>query len=241
MAWKEALFEIEPSRMSRWCSATKMFWREVSICFLILLTLFSWTKPWQDGFKGVEINEFGMDVSFNTPSEWKKFTPYHPESERNREVVDAAWKAIIPDHGIVALDRTWAEERGLLRSMYLPSNPQKVLYVLEAYHQLHCVTTTRKAFFSLLNGEPLERDLGHYDHCFDAILQTITCTPSTNLLFTFGHRDINQTQLRQCRSWGALRDWATAHSACDPLDTEGRNDVFHQNFCHGDTDGLYYH
>jgi hypothetical protein len=186
---------------------------------------------------------------------WKPSTPYHPDSNESRQEVDERWDAIIPDHGIVALDRTWAEERGLMRSMYLPSNPQKVMYVLEAYHQLHCLvsicracgcsvrsnskqTTSRKAFYSLLKGEPLERSLEHYDHCFDAIMQTIMCTPSTNLLFTFGHRDVNQTQMRQCRNWNGLREWATAHSACDASDTVGRNNIFHQDFCHGSTDGI---
>lgn len=80
----------------------------------------------------------GIDTSFSETIQWKKRTPYYPKNESDYEAVDAAWNAIIPDHGIVALDREWAEERGLPRSMYLPSNMTKVLYYLEAYHQLHC-------------------------------------------------------------------------------------------------------
>jgi hypothetical protein len=72
---------------------------------------------------------------------WKTSTPYNPDTGESRQEVDQRWDAIIPDHGVVALDRTWAEERGLMRSMYMPSNPQKVVYVLEAYHQLHCLVS----------------------------------------------------------------------------------------------------
>jgi uncharacterized secreted protein with C-terminal beta-propeller domain len=89
----------------------------------------------------------GIDETFTKKSLWRASTPYNPKDKDNRRAIDDAWNGIIPDHGIVALDRTWAEERGLMRSMYLPSNPQKVIYVLEAYHQLHCLVSVSK--FSL--------------------------------------------------------------------------------------------
>ncbi|KAH7082305.1 hypothetical protein FB567DRAFT_581692 [Paraphoma chrysanthemicola] len=233
--WKSAPFEQEPSALRR---GLTQYWREAVIGVLIVSNLVSWIQNWQGSGNMRIANSLNIDENFSKELPWNTNTLYNPAEKDDRNAIDNAWNAIIPDHGIVALDRAWAEERGLMRSMYLPSNPQKVMYVLEAYHQLHCLTTTRRAFFDLMNHRPLERDMHHYDHCFDAMLQTITCTPSTNLMFTFGHRDVNQTQKRQCRDWNALRDWATAHSACDTSDTARRNDIFHQDLCHGPTDGL---
>ena len=37
------------------------------------------------------------------------------------------------------MDRKWAERRQWPKSMYLPSDHSKGVYLLEAYHQLHCL------------------------------------------------------------------------------------------------------
>ena len=45
----------------------------------------------------------------------------------------------MPSHGFVAIDRQEAVDRRLPVSMYLPSDETKGVYLLEAYHQLHCL------------------------------------------------------------------------------------------------------
>ena len=39
------------------------------------------------------------------------------------------------------MDREWAKQRQWPESMYLPSDHSKGVYLLEAYHQLHCLVS----------------------------------------------------------------------------------------------------
>ncbi|KAH8702819.1 hypothetical protein GQ44DRAFT_778420 [Phaeosphaeriaceae sp. PMI808] len=138
MPWKFAPFEQEPSNLRRWFT---QYWKEAVISCLIVLNLVTWTQTWDEVTHKEITNNVGIDESFTKESLWRTSAPYNPEDKDNRKAIDDAWNSIIPDHGIVVLDRAWAEERGLMRSMYFPSNPQKVMYVLEAYHQLHCLVS----------------------------------------------------------------------------------------------------
>lgn len=57
----------------------------------------------------------------------------------NKSHTDELWAAILPSHGFVALDREYAKEKGWPQSMYLPHDKTKGVYLLEAYHYLHCL------------------------------------------------------------------------------------------------------
>ena len=57
----------------------------------------------------------------------------------NSTEADMAWDAIEPGHGVVALDRTYAKAQGLLESSYHPREKYKVVYLIEAYHAMHCL------------------------------------------------------------------------------------------------------
>lgn len=67
---------------------------------------------------------------------------YSIEHENQTAAVDAAWEAIVPAHGIIAVDKSWAEQRQLPLSMELPSDHTKQVYILEAYHILHCLVNS---------------------------------------------------------------------------------------------------
>ena len=70
---------------------------------------------------------------------WNRFYWNTDWSSSNHSSSDHLWEAIRPSHGIVALDRAYAEQNGLAEAMYLPSDHSKGVYLLEAYHQLHCL------------------------------------------------------------------------------------------------------
>ena len=74
---------------------------------------------------------------------WANFhwhTEYSPK-DQNHTKSDLLWEQILPSHGFVAIDRQWAEEHQWPVSMYLPSDHGKGVYLLEAYHQLHCLVS----------------------------------------------------------------------------------------------------
>ena len=67
---------------------------------------------------------------------WTRYSSPHPEEVA---AVDQAWDAIVPAHGIVAVDRAWAATRGFPDSLSWPSDESKGVYIIDAYHQLHCL------------------------------------------------------------------------------------------------------
>ena len=70
---------------------------------------------------------------------YKWWSNYSSPDPRDAEKVAEAWEAIIPDHGIVAVDHQWAAQRLLPASQDFSGDPSKGLYLLEAYHQMHCI------------------------------------------------------------------------------------------------------
>ncbi len=53
--------------------------------------------------------------------------------------IDKSWAEVLPAHGIVAVEHDWALERQLPATMSLPSDPSKGVYIIDAYHQIHCL------------------------------------------------------------------------------------------------------
>ena len=74
---------------------------------------------------------------------WNRFQWNTEYSPKNHHDSDALWDSIRPSHGFIAMDEDWAFERQWPESMRLPSNASKRVYLLEAYHQLHCLVWRR--------------------------------------------------------------------------------------------------
>ena len=86
------------------------------------------------------------------------------------------------------MDRKWASEQNWPESMRLPEDSTKGVYLLEAYHQLHCLVSSsthlatshahalqrilRKTFWEAVNHEPYTYSpTSHVEHCFDTLRQ----------------------------------------------------------------------
>ena len=59
----------------------------------------------------------------------------------NQTAVDEAWKSaeLLPETGLVALSDDWAHFKGLPQAMRFPWDKSKGLYVLNGFHNLHCL------------------------------------------------------------------------------------------------------
>lgn len=68
--------------------------------------------------------------------------------------------------------------------------------------------------FQLAQRQPLDVPFGHSTHCIDAVRQSIMCNAADTLLYKRYNVSDGDGQMRKCRNWGALRDWASKHSAC---------------------------
>ena len=81
------------------------------------------------------------EVTTNRYIPYKWWSEYSsPKASDSQKVADN-WQKIIPDHGIVAVPHDYAEQYGIPPSVNAPGDPSKALYLLEAYHQIHCIVS----------------------------------------------------------------------------------------------------
>ncbi|CAK3814415.1 Hypothetical predicted protein [Lecanosticta acicola] len=145
---------------------------------------------------------------------WKRFFWHTKWDSGDRNQSDALWNGINPAHGFVAIDREQAASKGWPESMYLPSDHSKGVYLLEAYHQLHCLKIVRQTFREAVQRLPYTYDPHHAEHCFDALRQSTVCNADNTPLYTFGDKTAGDGQMHKCRSWSQLSQYATDNSAC---------------------------
>ncbi|KAH8590153.1 hypothetical protein B0O99DRAFT_635324 [Bisporella sp. PMI_857] len=142
------------------------------------------------------------------------FTDYSTVRDKDGDYVDRLWDEIIPGHGIVAVNHEWAARKGFPISMSLLNDHTKGVYIIDAYHQIHCLTIVRKTFYEIQKNKSLTWPIEHSMHCFDNFRQYIQCTAGDTLLYTWGKNSTGDGQQRRCRNWNTLRDWASEHTAC---------------------------
>ncbi|KAI1455385.1 hypothetical protein F4805DRAFT_459765 [Annulohypoxylon moriforme] len=161
-------------------------------------------------------------------------TAYSPA---NRSDADNLWDEINPAHGIVSVDRDWAAAQGWPLSGYYPGDKTKAVYLLEAYHLLHCIRIMRLTFWEAVDGKPFTYHPGpHVDHCFDALRQNVQCNADNTPLYSFGDHTAGDGQLHECKDWEQLRAWAAENTACyrDSIEDIPLKDHF--GFCREDGD-----
>ncbi|KAH9909713.1 hypothetical protein F4778DRAFT_10344 [Xylariomycetidae sp. FL2044] len=161
-------------------------------------------------------------------------TAYSPG---NRSDADGLWDEINPAHGIVSVDRAWAAARGWPLTGYHPDDKTKAVYLLEAYHMLHCLRIMRLTFWEAMDGKPFTYQPGpHVDHCFDAMRQYVQCNADNTPLYSFGDHTAGDGQLHKCKNWDQLRVWAAERSACYRDSVEDIPFKDHFGFCREDGD-----
>lgn len=69
------------------------------------------------------------------------YTPYN--NVDNQTASNELWDKISSSHGLIAVDHQSAKEKQWLESMPVPGDEGKGLYLLESYHQLHCLVSSR--------------------------------------------------------------------------------------------------
>lgn len=71
----------------------------------------------------------------NIRTSWDRYTPYDGIDDTAEE----RWKAISIDHGIIALSDEYVHTMGLSEARRFPWDHGKGLYVIQSYHDLHCL------------------------------------------------------------------------------------------------------
>ncbi|KAF2873319.1 hypothetical protein BDV95DRAFT_592708 [Massariosphaeria phaeospora] len=213
-----------------------------SACLLLLLCTnvvtivgLLWSPGGQEGIPEV----YAKVDSIKTT--WTKFWWWTEYSDSNHTTTNELWDAILPSHGFVAMDLQWAAGRNWPETMRLPSDPSKGVYLLEAYHQLHCLRMIRKTFWEAYTRKPYTyQPSPHFEHCFDTLRQAIMCNADNTPLYTFGDNTAGDGQLHRCHNWDELRVFATENTACYRDTIEDVLLKEHFGFCDDGSDGLHW-
>ena len=100
-----------------------------------------------------DIVRIAIQDSISLETTWNRFWWNTEYSPKNHNESDELWDAILPSHGFIAMDADWAFKQQWPDSMRLPNDSSKRVYLLEVYHQLHCLVsnvTTLCVWWTLL-------------------------------------------------------------------------------------------
>lgn len=152
------------------------------------------------------------------------------ETEQNE-----LWKNTNYDRGSIALDDDYAQGMGLPRAQRFPWDSSKGIYLINAYHNLHCVVrsvrlidnctwkaltpiwkTLRTSLVEFRSDSPQSVPWLHLGHCLNVLRDEIMCNADETPRYT-GFQPNQKSglgQVRMCRDWKQLESWAQEHTAC---------------------------
>ncbi|KAF7932873.1 uncharacterized protein EAE98_004172 [Botrytis deweyae] len=145
-------------------------------------------------------------------------------TNENRTIADAAWSSpdLDSEVGLVALTDEYAKSKGLLPAQRWPWDHSKGIYVLNGFHNLHCLQLVRNLVLEAYDNVPLTYPLEHVSHCLNVLREEVMCNADDTPRYTGRlnsekgkkHPTSGIGQTRMCNDWGKLRSWAVAHSGC---------------------------
>ncbi|KAL7941544.1 hypothetical protein V8C42DRAFT_348667 [Trichoderma barbatum] len=136
-----------------------------------------------------------------------------PSNETN-----AAW-ASIQDVGLIHLNENQARLLGTPTARQYKVPEGSYVGVLEVFHQLHCLSRIRMAFYTDQKGGHWESPdvvRRHNDHCFDYLRQSLMCLSDVNI-GPVGWNTTTETYIaewdgvKECRNFDNIHQWAKEH------------------------------
>ncbi|RYO87810.1 hypothetical protein DL764_008804 [Monosporascus ibericus] len=176
---------------------------------LALAVQIPWTSRGQDG--GCRSHYAGLKRDL--PIQIYPLTEY---TGKNITVVEELWEKLSGDPGVVALPQHYVKEKQLPHAYRFPWDDDKGVYLLQGFHNLHCLRTLFRYVMYAERGLPQHIALEHALHCLDQLRQDVVCNADDTPRYA-GFQDPPGTgagQVRMCRDWEALERWAREHTAC---------------------------
>ncbi|KAE8163763.1 hypothetical protein BDV40DRAFT_132183 [Aspergillus tamarii] len=160
-----------------------------------------------------------------------------PNEAINDTEQDALWESTSYDAGNIALSDTYAREAGLPRAQRFPWDQEKGIYLINAYHNLHCVKTLRTALVEFRDGREQSSPWGHLAHCLLVLRDEVMCEADDTPRYT-GFQPNQKSglgQVRMCRDFEQLERWALENTACwrhvGEIREEGFRELDRYRFC----------
>ena len=127
-------------------------------------------------------------------------------NDRFSIIDDKAWAdTIAPKHGFVRL------------------GSQGRAFAISLYHQLHCVNAIRFSYTVARDGlvtdpEILKKKVGHDNHCFQFLRQSILCKADNAFVPMQTHRNVSLAAMgfgttQRCRNWEQVKQFVVENDA----------------------------
>jgi len=165
-------------------------------------------------FAGLEYNAIGTPITYEGI--------YSIGPDGNETARDELWEAINIDRSVIVLDQEEAQRLGLEATDTFAWDSTKKVYIVNAFHQLHCLKILYWAVTDDYKDNPRSQNYAHLFHCLDALRQDVICHADDELLFEFetdnpdSRPRVGEGHIRQCRNFAKLEEWALApeRNAC---------------------------
>ncbi|KAI1177093.1 hypothetical protein F4777DRAFT_226475 [Nemania sp. FL0916] len=134
----------------------------------------------------------------------------------NLTAVIPLWEELSGDRGVVALPDEYVKEKELPHALRFPWDDSKGVYLLQGYHNLHCLRTLFRYIKYAEQQVPQRIALEHALHCLDQLRQDVICNADDTPRYA-GFQDPPGTgagQVRKCNDWSKLESWAVENTAC---------------------------
>lgn len=105
-------------------------------------------------FRSLSNESSNIDKSLYAGLEREMPLPYRDRTmfnNPNRSISDAAWDDWIVDPGIVALPNNWVKGKMLPQAQNWPWDEEKGLYLLQGFHNIHCLVCVCRFKLYFLN------------------------------------------------------------------------------------------
>lgn len=240
----------EPRHISRFVSTWKLA-LALSMTLNLLLGLHAvrchHTQKMDVGSIGFERSDYGPSLPItHSTSQLTSYIaglkrnivrPWTPLHANNQTEQDAIWENTRYDIGQVALSDNYAKSKGLPRAQRFPWDHTKGVYLINAYHNLHCVKTIRTALLEFRSNSDQSSLWGDIQHCLLVLRDKVICNADDVPRYT-GFQE-NQSsglgQYRMCRDFSKLEDWALQHTACwrhiGEMSDQGFRELDRYRFC----------
>ncbi|MCJ1330126.1 hypothetical protein MMC10_006808 [Thelotrema lepadinum] len=153
------------------------------------------------------------NLEWNTPIPFEAPSPF---LTHNLTELRQLWTDISIDDGMIALPDTLASEWNLHPAQRFPWDDSKGIYFVNGFHSLHCL---RSIHISLLESHlslPQSRPFSHLTHCMSSLREDTLCRADDTPRYTTSSSSAGtgKGQVRMCRSWTQLKEWASGYNAC---------------------------
>ncbi|KAL9623030.1 MAG: hypothetical protein Q9160_002749 [Pyrenula sp. 1 TL-2023] len=167
-----------------------------------------------------DLSEYArLEKNINIP-----FTRDTIYSSPNHTLQDQAWADDWDqiDLGVVAIPDSDARSMDLPETQKWPWDHSKGIYILNGFHDLHCIHLLHRSARTAFAGEQQTIPEGHVLHCLESLRDDVICKADDMPRYT-GRRNAQADvmdpfsgvgQKRMCRDWDQLTKWAIERTAC---------------------------